>query len=393
MRNTIKQILKEYYILEMAKNMGQGEFIRRAKEIHGDEYDYSKVNYVNNRTKVNIICNKHEIEFPQTPGSHLSGQGCPKCRYEKSSLKTRLPKGEFIKRANEVHNGEYGYDKVDYKSMGEKVVVTCKEHGDFPVTPANHLGGSGCPDCYGTKKRTTQQFIDDAKKVHGNEYDYSETEYFGTDKPLKIKCEKHGYFYPIAYNHLKGDKCPKCAGNQKSNTIEFIEKAKKIHGDRYNYEKVDYSTNKTPIVITCLKPNHGDFLLRPNSHLNGTGCPVCSESRGEKYLSTLLDDLNIKYTRQFKFKDCTNLKTGRYCRRLPFDFYLPDYNSVIEYDGIQHFNSVDFWGGENSLKTQQLRDQLKNQYCEKNGIKMIRIPYTMNKEEIRPYILKELNTK
>jgi rubrerythrin/very-short-patch-repair endonuclease len=393
MRDLIRHILREEIISEI-KKLTNDEYIDKVSKKHNGFYDYSKVNYVNSRTPITIICPKHG-EFNQSAGSHMQGQGCPKCRYEKSSSKTRTTVDDFIERANNKHDNKYTYEKSVYKNSGTKLIVTCPTHGDFLVTPGNHLSGSGCPICYGTKKLTTQEFIDRATKVHGDEYDYSKVNYKnGHDDPVEIICKKHGPFLQLPYNHTKGDRCPICVGNQKSNTEEFIKKAIKVHGDRYDYSKTDYKTNKTPIVIICEKPNHGEFVMTPNSHIGQkTGCPICSESKGEILISTILDGLNIVYDRQKRFKDCTNLKTGRYCRTLPFDFYLPEYNTMIEYDGIQHFKEVGMWGGEDSLKSQQLRDQIKNKYCEDNGINMLRIPYTMKSDEVFKTIKNKLGNK
>jgi len=373
------------------RKITKDNFEELARKVHGDKYDYTPTNYVSTRGDITIHCPKHG-NFTQSAGSHLGGRGCPKCGNETVGQKTRLSQKEFIERSKIANNNQYDYSKTQYEP-GKKVVVTCPIHGDFLTDVGNHMRGSGCPECYGTKKLSTQEFIEKAQEVHGDRYDYSNSNYLSSEKPIEIICKTHGPFFQIATNHLNGDNCPKCAGNQKSNTKEFIEKARLLHGDRFNYDKVEYKTNKTPVVITCPKPNHGDFIMKPNSHLGGQGCPVCSESRGEKLVSLILQDLGIPFSRQAKFKDCTNLKTGRYCRKLPFDFYLPTFNSVIEFDGIQHYREVGFWGGNKSLQTQQTRDQIKNQYCKDKGIKMIRIPYTMDKENIPSFIKDKLGIK
>lgn len=387
----LKDITKNYIPKKLDK-LTQDDFIRKSNEVHNNEYDYSLVDYKTTRDDVKIICRKHGI-FNQKAGGHLSGNGCRKCGSEEVANKLKLSQDEFIIRSQKANDYQYDYSKTKYINSLTEVIVTCSTHGDFLTLPNNHIRGSGCPECYGTKKRTNQDFINLAKQVHGDKYDYSESNYLSSEKPIEIICKLHGPFLQIAYNHLNGDNCPICMGNQKSNTIEFIKKSKLIHGDRFNYDKVEYKNNRTHTVITCPKLGHGDFVMLPNSHLSGSGCPICSESRGEKLLSLIFNELGINFTRQAKFKDCTNLKTGKFCRKLPFDLYLPDFNTVIEYDGIQHFQGVEFWGGENSFETQQIRDKIKNQYCETHGIKMIRIPYTMNKEEIKPFIIKSLGIK
>ena len=384
----LDDITKDYQ--SKKRKITKDNFDDFAIEVHGNKYDYSKTNFISTRDNVTITCPIHG-DFIQSAGSHLGGSGCSKCGSDEVAQKLKLSTDEFIKRSKVAHENQYDYSKTVYVNGSTKVVVTCPIHGDFLTLPGNHMRGSGCPECFGTKKRTTQEFIDLARKFHGDKYDYSEANYLGSEKPIHIICPEHGSFNQLAANHLKGDICPKCAGNQKSSTQEFISKSRLIHGDRYNYDKVEYTTNKTPVVITCPKPNHGDFVQKPNAHLSGSGCPICSESRGEKYVSLILAELGVQFTRQAKFNDCVNYSTGKKCRRLPFDFYLPTYNSVIEFDGIQHYKEVGFWGGSKSLKSQQVRDQIKNQYCKDKGIKMIRIPYTMDKENIRPLLISQLD--
>jgi very-short-patch-repair endonuclease len=128
------------------------------------------------------------------------------------------------------------------------------------------------------------------------------------------------------------------------------------------------------------------------SHLQGQGCPFCNESKGEALVDNILKSSNVNFIRQYKFTDCTNKKEGRFCRKLPFDFYIPESNTCIEYDGIQHFQSVSNFGGDEMFEQVKRKDEIKNQYCEENGIKLIRIPYTMKNEDIEPYILQELGS-
>jgi hypothetical protein len=319
MRDLIKSILHKELLFEMTGRMSQNEFIRRVKEIHGNKYNYDKVSYVNNTTKVIITCPTHG-DFLQSPKSHLYGKGCPKCG------DTRGTTDKFIKDAKEIHGDKYGYSKVDYKNSRTPIKITCPIHGDFLQLPQVHLRGSGCLHC------------------------------------------KHD--------------------NSRKTTNNFIERAKKIHGDLFDYSKVLYTKAHELVLITCKE--HGDFLQTPNNHLKGNGCPICSESKGERFLSTILKKLKLEFDRQKTFVGCENIGKKK-CRKYPFDFYIPKYNTVIEFDGIQHYQPVGFWGGNNSFEHQQIRDKIKNEYCIKNNIKMVRIPYTMKKEDIEPYIKKELS--
>ena len=128
------------------KRLTPHEFIKKAKSIHGDRYDYSRIKYVYATEKVSITCKEHGL-FLQSPLNHLKGQGCPKCARNLISDRNRASVGHFINKANNIHNNKYNYDKVDYKNARTKVIITCIHHGDFKQTPNNHLRGNGCPRC------------------------------------------------------------------------------------------------------------------------------------------------------------------------------------------------------------------------------------------------------
>ena len=259
-------------------------FIEKCKQIHGDKYDYSKVDYVNNRTKICIICPKHG-EFYITPNHFLSGRGCSKC-----SGNYRYTTSEIIEKFKEIHGDKYDYSKVEYKTTHTNIIVICPKHGEFLIVPSNHLRGQGCPLCNRKEKKIQIKesvdknliFIEKAKKVHGDKYDYSKVEYVNSNIKVCIVCMEHGEFWQTPYSHLSGCGCPVC-GKKKSDKIktlslnEFIEKAKKIHGDKYDYSKVEYVNNSTKVCIIC--PKHGEFWQTPSSHLSGSGCKNCFEEK------------------------------------------------------------------------------------------------------------------
>lgn len=140
-----------------------------------------------------------------------------------------------------------------------------------------------------------------------------------------------------------------------------------MNGDLYDYTKVNYKNNNTKVEIICKE--HGSFLQSPKSHLRGDGCPKCSNSKGERRISTFLDKINIEYLTEFKFEDCKDVLP------LSYDFYIPKYNLCIEFDGEQHYRSIDWFGGEENFKKQQKRDYIKDMYCLDNKISLIRISY------------------
>lgn len=187
---------------------------------------------------------------------------------------------DFIDRARAVHGDKYGYAFSVYQSTNEKVFIHCHDHGIFEQSPGNHLKGNGCASCYGNKKMTTDVFVKKAKPVHGNKYDYSKVDYINAMTNVKIICPKHGEFDQSPANHLGGKGCPKCKGvaaskAQRSTIEEFIEKAREVHGDGCDYSMVDYVNAATKVKIVC--PEHGIFFQTPTSHLQGSGCPGCAD--------------------------------------------------------------------------------------------------------------------
>lgn len=201
----------------MRKKLTLEEFIERANKIHNNKYTYSKVNYINNQTKVCIVCPIHG-DFFVTPSHHLSGVGCPKCC---GRLKTNE---EIISQFIKIHGNRYDYSKVEYKGAVTKVCIICHKHGEFWQKPCYHLSGNGCPHCR-SLRMNTDIFIEKAKQIHGDKYDYSEVEYNGCRKYVKIKCKKHGIFEQMPYKHLQGRGCPYCNESHLENKVKiFLEK-------------------------------------------------------------------------------------------------------------------------------------------------------------------------
>jgi len=341
------------------------QFIVDAINIHGDRYDYSKVNYESAHVKVKIECSIHG-EFLQEPNCHLKGEGCKTCGNIKGGAVRSKTTAQFVKDAIEVHNNKYNYSKVEYIKAHKKIEIICSVHGSFWQLAHQHLSGSGCQSCSGTKKGDTKSFIKGAIEVHGDKYDYSKVKYINVKSKVEIICPIHGSFFQSPKNHAKGNKCPKCYGRDKT-TEEFIKDAIKVHGDKYDYSKVNYSKSKTRIEIICKK--HGSYLQFPNSHLSGQGCPNCNTSKGELQVKDFLGKRNIKFTQQKTFKNC------KYKKLLRFDFFLPEHNTCIEYDGIQHFKPVKYWGGSANLVESKKRDNIKNKFCYDNNIYLLRIRY------------------
>lgn len=286
-------------------------------------------------------------------------------------MRVKITTKEFIQKAIKIHGSKYNYDNVVYVNNITSVIITCKKHGDFKQVARYHLQGSGCPKC-GIKSgallraKTTKQFITKAEKKHNNFYSYTKVVYKNAKGLVVITCPKHGDFLQEAYSHLNGYGCGKCSESFMDKDY-FVLKAKEVHNNIYKYEHVIYTNSKKNVLITC--PKHGDFLQRPNHHLQGSGCPRCNMSKGEVKIDRFLKSNDIIYFTQHKFKDCSYKST------LLFDFYLPNENICIEYDGEQHYKPVAHFGGKKNFKQLQIRDKIKTNYCIKNNIRLLRIPY------------------
>lgn len=282
----------------------------------------------------------------------------------------KLTTKEFIERAKLKHGNKYNYSLVKYDGAKIKVKIICSIHGEFNQIATNHLSGSGCPKCCGNIKLTKKQFIEKAKSIHFNKYDYSLIDYINTNKKIKIICPIHEEFEQKAANHLRGDNCPSCTKNKRLIKEEFIKRAKLKHGDKYDYSLVNYFNNSKKVKIIC--PKHDIFNQNPNNHINGNGCPRCKESKGEIEIRDYLIKNKIEYISQHRFKDCKDILP------LPFDFYLPELNICIEFNGRQHYTPINIWGGIDELKKIQYRDKIKKEYCNKNKIILLIIRYNEN---------------
>jgi len=289
-----------------------------------------------------------------------------------SKRKTNL---EFVEECNNIHNFYFDYSEVYYINAHTKIKIICPIHGIFEQTPHNHLR-HGCKKC--GKLISKKELILRFKKVHGNKYQYNEMCYTGMKNNIKIKCIVHGYYYQTPINHLQGKCCYKCASNSKKTLNEIILKLNKTHNNKYDYSKLEKVNVNKKVKIIC--PTHGEFIQILNNHLRGHGCSSCNESNGEKKIEEILLENNIKYFKQYKFKNCKDK------RQLSFDFYLPYYNTCVEYDGIQHFKKCKYFGEKTFIMTKK-HDMIKNNYCEKNNINLLRISYKQNiKNELKQVI-------
>lgn len=343
-------------------------------------------------------------------------------------MSNKLTTSEFIQKAKKIHGEKYNYDFVEYENSKKNVCIICSKHGKFFQSPYKHLTGQGCPLCSKTKRGTNETFIEKAKKIHGDKYDYSKVNYVNSNEKVCIICKEHGEFWQDPHNHLKGKGCPICSKKitkrKKYTTESFIKEANKIHKNEYDYSKSNYIDMNTKIIITCSK--HGDFKQTPYMHLNGSQCPVCSkENSGIKKRLTkeqFVENASKLHNNKYDYSNVEYVTAKRYVniicpihgefKQTPdkhlsgcgcpkcvhhvskneseiFDFvssligkenviqserkiifpkeiniYIPKLKIGIEYNGI-------FWHSEKKISKNRHLEKLN--LCNKNGIKLIQI--------------------
>ena len=354
-------------------------FINKCKEFWGETYSYQNLEYTNSNIPILVNCSKHG-DFKIRPLKFIKGRGCPCCKIKKINTK-KLTNEEFINQANIVHKNKYDYSKTSYVNQKTKTIVTCKIHGDFEVIPNYHTQDKvGCKIC--SKERiiksnsySFEEFLKKANIVHRNKFYYSEKGYENLNSKIKITCPNHGEFEQSAFNHLRTSGCKQCGYLNTSKVLSytrecFIKLSKKIHFDKYNYDLVFYKNSKEKVKIICNK--HGEFEQSPAMHLQGQGCPSCNNSLGENKIYNILKSKKIEFVQQKTFIDCKNI------RPLPFDFYIPCKNTLIEFQGIQHYDSHHHFGGIIGYNNLIKNDAIKKKYASDNNIKLIEIKYDDN---------------
>lgn len=373
------------FILENRPNVPYTteEWVKMAQKI-APQFDYSKVVYKDKNTNVKVICKEHG-EFSVNPKYFLwTSADCPKCKEIKRKEKQRE---HFIEKACKIHGGKYDYSKVAYKTSFDKVCIICPKHGEFWQNMGNHLKGAGCPKCANEengnkRKKTTEEFLLEVKKINGDKFDYSQSVYLKTDKPVEFICHKkdengleHGSFY-ITPHSLASKKyfleCPKCRFESEKfgrrlTKDEFVRRSNIIHCGKYDYSKFVYKNGKTKSIIIC--PEHGEFLQNGESHLAGQGCPICGLSHLERDVMSVLKEKGIEFEAQKRFE---------WLGTQSIDVFIPSVNIAIECQGQQHYKEVYYrskkWTNvtaERNFAEIKERDSRKRQLCKENGIELI----------------------
>lgn len=301
--------------------------------------------------------------------------------------KTKL----FIEKSRKVHGDKYDYSQSVYISNKNKIKIICKEHGEFFQYPLDHYGQKrcGCRKCSGMFPMDKESFIKIANDIHKYRYDYSKVVFVSRMKPVEIICKIHGSFFQIPKNHIShknGHGCPKCRDVCTKNRFlltheEFLIRANKAHNNLYSYPE-KYVNIETPIKIIC--PIHGEFHQRPNNHLNGHGCLYCKRYRRETITGEIIEELfHVKPTHN-RIIRLSNKK------RLYIDYFF-NINGVdyaVEYNGEQHYQPVEFFGGLKGYKEAIKRDKIKEEWCKNNKVRLIKIDgrYYKDYDSIKQYL-------
>ena len=354
--------------------MSKDEFVKRAKKVHGNKYDYTDTNVYTNE-KIKIYCRKCKQYFYQNKNSHLRGKGCPLCSKNK-----HLTEEEFFYKIKKLFGDKYDYSKAKYIDSKHKIKLYCKKCDIwFEKSTTALLKGIGCQYCSKGTPDTYKIFVEKARKVHGDKFEYDKESFSLTNKKIKIYCKNcNKWFIQKKSKHLSGSGCIECSGKVKYTTEKFIKKSKEIFGEnKFDYSKCKYTGMLHKVILIC-NDCKKEFEICALNHIHGKqGCSNCkSKSQGEDIVYKYLTENNISFETQKCFKDCKNK------RNLPFDFYLPDYNTCIEYQGQQHYTPLKFFGGQESFEYRQKCDQIKREYCKKNNIVLLEIKYDENIEEV-----------
>lgn len=279
-----------------------------------------------------------------------------------------------------------------YKSNREKVIVEDLLGIQYGIYAGNLCKGQKTSINSALDKDFAFKIL--SEQLHGkNSFDYSKSKYTTYDKKVEIKCLScKTIFYQQPNNHMFGQGCPECAksirGKNKTSTRSntIIKDITSIHGDDVKLDKFEYKGSHTKSLFGCnLHKEHGYWLATPDNILHGKGCPICKSSQGERQIANALNHLNISFVKQKTFDGCKNMFL------LKFDFYIPKLNICIEYDGQQHFEPVEVFGGKEGYENTVKNDKIKNKFCKSNNIALLRISY--KEKDIQNIIEKFINKK
>ena len=348
-----------------------------------NNYDMLKPNQIYKNSKQGLlwICSKHG-EYKQTWHNHKNGQSCPKCNKER--LKTNNPnkRWNMEKMYNycKEHNLDLPKEGQEYTNLHNKYIYICPKHGEYEQSWGVHKNGHLCKKCSLDKisAKFSKGYYTYLEECKEKGYDLPIEDYINAHTKIKHKCDKGHIYEQKPNSHLHGEGCSVCGnslktGRQSKSPKKYIQECREKGLD---LPIESYANCKTRIKHKCSKGHiysqSPDMHTTPN-RLNG--CPVCNESHGERFIRNYLDKNNIKYIPQKKFN---NLKDKQL---LSYDFYLPDYKILIEYQGKQHYESFEYFGGKDKFRKQQYHDKLKREYANDNGYRLLELHYSLDSQD------------
>ena len=389
----------------LKRTLTTAQFIVNARKSHGEKYDYSRSIYKKARKKVMIGCRNCSKWFPQTPSNHthkIKPRGCPNCAdshinrsKESYLLKPLISQNDFILRCKSLWGNKIDYSETIFKGTQKMITVRCIScDNQYPILANNHVRGNyGCQVCRyqragDSARKTTVEYILEAKQIHGTDFDYSETEYTGRYEPVIITCNTcDTTFNPLAKVHLTGEgSCPGCryvktAESRKIPMHKVIEMCNEVHQGRYEYpwDVENYKGMNYTMPIFCKE--HGEFPQTPSRHLyREQGCSKCVKKTQTKlfyFIKEIFSDSEVKF--DHKHYELRFEESGY---PMEIDIWVPDKKLGIEYQGEQHFMehwSTKYTNGEPQLNNIQGRDEEKRIACKANGIRLIEIDYTWDR--------------
>ena len=403
------------------------EFVREARKVHSEKYGYQLVKFTSIHQKVNIVCDVHGV-FEQEVTKHLSGQGCRRCKGREV-----WSTDDFVTKAQHVHGDNYEYGQVVYTRNNQKVLITCNQcESDFLQVPMSHLVGNGCPKCAGNfplsdsiaRDRVFHShdgeiwFVDDFtgasnrttfQHICGHQWRTTPSKVFGgtgcpkcnienrtmtksefesrlmtthsgsiipigkfvtTTTRIKFLCTKCDHKYETEPRNALRNGCHKCANRRTQEDFEKI--LTQISRGEMTLLS-DYATGRDRVEILHHRCNKSRWVTAYQI-IRKASCPYCKTSHGNRFIWNYLTDKGINFESEHRFDTCRDKIT------LPFDFYIPDRSLLIEFDGKQHYEVVDYWGGEQGLMDRQRRDQIKDKWARENNMELVRIRYDVELE-------------
>lgn len=364
----------------MARRKNNEEYI---KECKSKGYDLPIEPYLNTHTPIKHVC-KNEHVYEQRPSDHLRGVGCPRC--------ARVHRKTPQEHLQECKDKRLDLPIESYINADTKIKYKCKQGHIYKQRPTDHLRGIGCRECANlnmkyVRRKTNEEYINECKQLG---YDLPIDTYVAKDFKIKHKCIKCDNVYlQTPHSHLGGNGCPKCGIDKikqklRKTFMQYYDECLE-RGYDLPIKGEKYINQNTKIKHRCNKCGK-KYKQTLSDHLQGCGCPKCSESRGERFIRNYLDKHNIPYIPQKKFNDLKDK------RLLSYDFYLPKQNVLIEYQGLQHYIA----GGRGKFNkdyfsTQQYHDKLKRVYAKNNGYTLLKPTYKLDtKEKVDEYLDKYL---